>query len=204
MLLSALIFVPVFLLCLAHLKVRRIPLHSWGTVVAVALLLAGLLWFLLIPVVALIVAVIVEAVVSMLSPQGRDELAAAAAAEEERSRQRITAARVEINQYRIVASYTIEHYARFNRDLAILDAAGLPHMTRSGVLTSIITDEASYERCCAALGIEPEPRPAAADDIDDLEAGTPEPREPPVAADLDPGPAVTRDPRNPFSPPGGG
>lgn len=155
---SSIVFCVFYSLNLLHLKMRRIPIYSWGTVIAVLHLLAGMLSFLLIPITAILVSATVEIIHSILTPEEKKAINKKYADEIIETEKKIERAREEIDKYRIVKSYTIDNYAEFHLDMKILDRSGVWYTTRSGVLTGIITTEENYIRCCELLQVDPMPR----------------------------------------------
>ncbi len=162
--LSALIFVPVFALNLRHLRFRRIPLYSWGTLIAFIHLTAGgltpvlephvgLLALCSIPVAAVLVSIMIEIVHAGLNQAERTALASRFAEENARSEQEIEAAQAHLGMLHPLCLFTVRQEREYRRTMAQLEAAGIWYYVRNGLITSILIRPEDVEHAEDVLGI---------------------------------------------------
>ena len=138
MLISAFLFVPVFLFNLAHLRYRKIPIYSWGTVIAVFHICAGVIWFIFLPVAAILVSVIIEIVNSLMTQQERDSLNTKYEQEIISTEQNIELAQKSYENFFCICSFTAEQEWEFRKALKILEDNGIWNYVRNGLITSIL------------------------------------------------------------------
>lgn len=153
-LLSALLFVPVFLLNLAHLRYRRIPLYSWGTVIAVIHLAAGFLSFVLLPIAAVVISIVVEIANAMMSDDERNKLSKQFDQEIKQTEAQIEAAQSSYEELHCLITYTVEQDYDYRQALKKLEHAGIWNYVRGGLITSILVKPADAEKAAACLGLE--------------------------------------------------
>ena len=163
MLFSALLFVPVFLLNLAHLRYRRIPLYSWGTVIAVVHLTAGAAWFIFLPIAAVLVSLAVEVANYLMSAEERNRLSAQYDQENQETAQRIAAAQSSFENFHCLITFTADQDYYYRQALKKLEHAGIWNYVRGGLITSILVKPADAEKAAACLGLEPSADPANSD-----------------------------------------
>lgn len=154
MLFSALLFVPVFLLNLAHMRYRRVPLYSWGTVIAVIHLTAGAAWFILLPIAAVLVSIVVEIANAMMNDDERSKLSKRYDQEIKQTEARIEAAQNSYEELHCLITYTVEQDYDYRQALKKLEHAGIWNYVRGGLITSILVKPADAEKAAACLGLE--------------------------------------------------
>lgn len=158
LILAAVVFVLVFGINLAHLRARRIPLYSWGTVIAAIHIAAGFVSWMAIPVAAILVSLVIEAMNGLMQPGERQALDRKYERENHEAEQRIEDAQGKYAELECLQSYTVEDEYRYRRDLRLLGDAGIWHFERGGLVTSILVKPGDLERAAAVIGLEPEVR----------------------------------------------
>ena len=157
MLASIFLFAALFPLNLWHFRVRRIPLYSAGTTIAVIHIAAGCVSFLLVPVVALLTVITVEAWHAGLSRAERDAQDHRFIVEEQTAAERIAKAQHSYEQLHCLITFLGEQEWELRAALKHLDAAGVEYFLRNGLITSVLIRPADRATAEAALGIVADP-----------------------------------------------
>lgn len=154
MLLSGLLFFVVFSINLVHLRHRRIPLYTWGTVIACVHMVAGVISWMCIPIAAVAISLTVEGLHAVLRPEERRRLDQQFADENAAADQRVRDAQQAYEDLYCLASYTVEMDFDYRNALRLLDQHGIWHFERGGLITSILVKPADAGRAMAILGLE--------------------------------------------------
>jgi hypothetical protein len=153
MLFSVIVFIPFYLLNLAHLRSRKIPIYSWGLVIAVAHLAGGVLSIFIIPVIFLLVTIAVEVVNLLMNQNERDHLSVKYDQEIIDVETRIESAQRSYEQFHCLITYTAEQDFDYRKALKILTNENIWHYVRGGLITSILIRNEDVTKAEEILGI---------------------------------------------------
>jgi uncharacterized membrane protein len=153
MLFTVILFVCLFPLTLAHMRARRIPLTSWGTMTAFFLLGIGLISFVLLVIGVVVIAVVIETMVFLMSPEDREQMATRFIAENQASDDQIDEVQRGYDRFACVVTYTAEQDYDYRQALRRLDAENIWYFVRGGLITSILVKPDDGVRAAALLGI---------------------------------------------------